>query len=138
MTPVGAVNFIRAVFDKHAYQDPRPRWRQSFEKHAFQTAVFVKHALHAPRPRWRDVKSTLHAYHAGMTQREMARSLINPKTEKPYSQVHITYTRQAFDKFTYQTPRPKWQDAFGKLASHSLAGKPLLRLPIRHRGRVER
>jgi hypothetical protein len=35
--------------------------------------------------------------------------------------VHVTYVKTAFGKFTYQTPRPRWRDAYNVLAK-ALAG----------------
>jgi ParB family chromosome partitioning protein len=53
----------------------------------------------------------------GKTQREVAGGWINLRTGEPYSHVHVNYVAQTSGKFTYQTPRPRFRDAYNEVAN---------------------
>jgi len=52
----------------------------------------------------------------GMTQRALAAQWINVRTGKPYSVMHVNYTKQALIKLTLQ-PRPRFRDAYNEVAN---------------------
>lgn len=66
---------------------------------------------------WSQARLVVEQLEAGLSQRELARQWINVRTGAPYSQMHVSFTRQAVEKFTFQSPRPRFRDAYNDVAN---------------------
>jgi len=64
---------------------------------------------------WEQAAKVVALLDSGMSQRELAASWINARTKKPYSQMHVSYTSQAFEKRAFQ-PQPRFRDAYQEVA----------------------
>lgn len=65
---------------------------------------------------WEQARQIVALLEGGMTQRDLASQWINARTEKPYSVMHVNYTKQAFVQSTVQ-PRPRFRDAYNEVAN---------------------
>src|SRR5262245_48697437 len=66
---------------------------------------------------WKQAERVAAQLAAGMTQRALAQQWINARTAKPYSQQHVSYVKLTVDKFTCETSRPRFRDAYNRIAN---------------------
>jgi hypothetical protein len=66
---------------------------------------------------WEQAQHVAAQLHAGMTQRALAQQWINARTGKPYSQRHVSYVVTVVEKFTSQISRPRFRDAYNRIAN---------------------
>lgn len=65
---------------------------------------------------WEQAARVVALLRSGMSQRALARAWINACTGRPYSQMHVSFTARAFEKFTFQ-PRPRFRAAYNAVAN---------------------
>jgi hypothetical protein len=65
---------------------------------------------------WEQAARVVALLEGGLSQRALAREWLNPRTGKPYSQMHVSFTARAFEKFTFQ-PRPRFRAAYNAVAN---------------------
>lgn len=65
---------------------------------------------------WEQAARVVALLEGGMSQRAVAREWRNARTGKPYSQMHVSFTARAFEKFTFQ-PRPRFRAAYNAVAN---------------------
>lgn len=68
---------------------------------------------------WKQAGQVVAQLEAGLSQRQLAAQWINVRTEKPHSQMHVSFTARVYsEKFTFQ-PRPRFRDAYNGIANAS-------------------
>ena len=67
---------------------------------------------------WEQAAAVVAQLDAGLSQRALAAQWINARTGEPYSQMHVSFTQRVFEKFTFQTPRPRFRDAYNALSNN--------------------
>jgi len=69
---------------------------------------------------WEQARQVVAQLDAGLSQRQLASQWINPRSTDPtnphYSQMHVSYTKQVFEKLAFQNPRPRFRDAYQEIA----------------------
>jgi len=66
---------------------------------------------------WAQAEKVVAQLEAGLSQRKLAAQWVNVRTGEAYSAMHVNYVRQAFVKFTLQSPRPRFRDAYNAIAN---------------------
>src|SRR5262245_2184339 len=66
---------------------------------------------------WTQAEEVVAQLDEGVSQRELAALWINARTGEPYSVMHVNYVRQAVVKFTLQSSRPRFRDAYNAVAN---------------------
>jgi hypothetical protein len=66
---------------------------------------------------WQQASRVVALLDSGMSQRALAKDWINARTGRPYSQMHVSFTARAFEKFTFHEPRPKFRTAYNSVAN---------------------
>lgn len=66
---------------------------------------------------WKQAEQVVAQLKAGLSQRKLAAQWINVRTGEHYAQAHVSFVRQVFDKFTNQTPRPRFRDVYNEIAN---------------------
>jgi phage N-6-adenine-methyltransferase len=70
---------------------------------------------------WQQAAHVVKQLDAGLSQRKLADQWINVRTGEPYSHVHVHRTRQAFERYSGVTPRPRFRDAYNEIDQASKA-----------------
>jgi ParB family chromosome partitioning protein len=86
------------------------------EINALEERIF-RHEEHADADLWEQARLVVALLDTGLSQRELARQWINPRTGEPYSQMHVSYVKQVVEKCTFQTPRPRFREIYAALSN---------------------
>jgi hypothetical protein len=86
------------------------------EINALETRI-VKSEDEADSMLWEQAGQVVAQLKAGLSQRALAKQWINARTGHAYSQHHVSYVKQVFEKFTSQNPRPPFRDCYNEIAN---------------------
>ena len=70
---------------------------------------------------WQQAGEVVKKLESGMTQDVLAAKWINGRTDKPYTQQHVSYVLKTFHKYTCKIPRPRWRDAYYQVSNAKTA-----------------
>jgi phage N-6-adenine-methyltransferase len=65
---------------------------------------------------WEQALQVVAQLEAGLSQRALAADWINGRTGAPYSQMHVSYVRAVIEKHAFQSPRPRFREAYNAIA----------------------
>src|SRR5688572_13226042 len=68
---------------------------------------------------WEQAAMVVDLLRNGMTQRALAAQWKNARTGEAYSHMHVGYTAQVFGKHAFQDPRPRFREAYMRIAHAS-------------------
>jgi site-specific DNA-methyltransferase (adenine-specific) len=78
---------------------------------------------------WEQAAQVVAQLDGGLSQRQLAKQWINARTNEPYSQSHVLWTKRTFEQFTNQSPRPPFRAAYNDIANARTTLVPVSPLP---------
>jgi phage N-6-adenine-methyltransferase len=68
---------------------------------------------------WEQARQVVEQLKAGASTRKLAARWVNVRTGDPYSHMHVQRVRQAFERNSGVTPRPRFRDAYNEIDQES-------------------
>lgn len=73
---------------------------------------------------WEQARQVVAMLDAGMSQRNLAAQWINARTGKSYGKTHVIWTRETWLRSGQLTDRPRFRDAYNKIANRKTPSEP--------------